>query len=59
MKTKKFGIKSIRYQTVLNWNILQNEFKGIDLTSAEKLINSQQVLLLNNVFKKIAKRKKQ
>ena len=35
VKTTKFGIKSIRYQTVLNWNNLQNEFKGMDLTSAE------------------------
>jgi len=35
VKTTKFGIKSIKYQTVLNWNNLQNEFKNIDLTSTE------------------------
>ena len=35
VKIKKFGIKLTRYQKVLNWNNLQNEFKGMDLTSAE------------------------
>ena len=34
VRTTKFGIKSIKYQAVVNWNALQNNFKGIDLASS-------------------------
>ena len=27
IKTTKYGIKSIKYQVVINWNELQNKFK--------------------------------
>ena len=33
IKTSKFGIKSIKYQVTANWNLLQNHFKELDLSS--------------------------
>ena len=34
VKTTKFGIKSVKYQAVIEWNELQNNFKGVDLSSS-------------------------
>jgi len=35
-RTSKYGIQSTRYQSILNWNILQSCFNNIDLTSISK-----------------------
>lgn len=46
IRTTKFGIKSIKYQLVINWNEIQNKFKDIDLTSS---VPSKIIKLINIV----------
>ena len=46
IRTSTYGLMSIRYQSVLNWNDLQHHFKDIDLSS----VVPSRIKTLNQIY---------